>query len=136
MPKEWQYSTEMTVRVSDLNYGNHLGNDRFLSYAQEARLRYFQSLGYSELDFGGVSLIQADAQVVYKGEGHLGDKVRIELTLKKAGSSSFQVFYRFTNLTKNKPMAEISTAIVCFDYEAGRPVALPQEILERGILEE
>lgn len=133
LPEEWQFSTEITVRVSDLNYGNHLGNDRFLSYAQEARMRYFNSLGYSELNFGGVSLIQADAVVVFKGEGHLGDQVKVDLSLVKVGGSSFQVYYKFTNLTKGKLMAEISTAIVCFDYEKGKPVPIPETILESGL---
>ena len=61
MPDKWAFSTEIEVRVTDLNYGNHLANQQFLAYAQEARVRFFATYGFTELDFGGVSLIQADA---------------------------------------------------------------------------
>ncbi len=133
MPSEWAYSTEIEVRVSDLNYGNHLANQQFLAFAQEARVRFFAVYGFTELNFGGVSLIQADAAITFKGEGHLGDVVKIEVALEQTGSSSFNVFYKFTNTTKNKPMAEIRTAIVCFDYEKGKPVRLSNQALESGI---
>lgn len=133
MPSKWAYSTEIEVRVSDLNYGNHLANQQFLAYAQEARVRFFAKYRFTELDFGGVALIQADAAITFKGEGHLGDVVQIQVALEQTGTSSFNVFYKFVNTTKNKPMAEIRTAIVCFDYEKGKPVGLSDIALKSGI---
>ena len=133
MPTKWAYSTEMEVRVSDLNYGNHLANQQFLAFAQEARVRFFAKYGFTELDFGGVPLIQADAAITFKGEGHLGDRVLIELTAEQSGNSSFNMFYKFTNKTKEKPMAEVRTALVCFDYEKGKPIGLTNAALESGV---
>ncbi len=39
MLQKWAYSTEIEVRVTALNYGNHLANQQFLAYAQEARAK-------------------------------------------------------------------------------------------------
>jgi acyl-CoA thioesterase FadM len=133
LPQKWAYSTEIEVRVSDLNYGNHLANQQFLAYAQEARVRFFETYGFKELDFGGTALIQADAAITFKGEGHLGDVVQVEVALEQTGGSSFDVYYRFTNSTKGKLMAEIRTAIVSFDYEKGKTVRLTQRALDSGI---
>ena len=133
MPDKLAFSTEIEVRVTDLNYGNHLANQQFLAYAQEARVRFFATYGFTELDFGGVSLIQADAAITFKGEGHLGDIVHVDVALEKTGGSSFDVYYRFTNSTKRKPMAEIRTALVCFDYEKGKAVRITQRALDSGI---
>lgn len=133
MPQNWHFKTIIKVRVTDLNYGNHLANQQFLAYAQEARVAFFAQFGFTELDFGGVSLIQADAAVTYKGEGHLNDEVMIEVTARAEGGSSFNVYYKFTNMTKAKPMAELRTALVCFDYTVGKPVAVPQKVLESGV---
>jgi acyl-CoA thioester hydrolase len=133
MPDKLAFSTEIEVRVTDLNYGNHLANQQFLAYAQEARVRFFAIYGFTELDFGGVSLIQADAAITFKGEGHLGDIVHVDVALEKTGGSSFDVYYRFTNSTKGKPMAEIRTALVCFDYEKGKAVRMTQRALDSGI---
>ena len=95
MPKEWHFSITMKVRVTDLNYGNHLANQQFLAFAQEARMAYFAQYGFTELDFGGTSLIQADAAITFKGEGHLNDEVQIDVAAHTEGGSSFNIFYKF-----------------------------------------
>lgn len=133
LPKEWQYSTEMEIRVSDINYGNHMGNERFLAFAHEARIRFLENYGLTELDFGGAALIQADAAITYKGEGHLGDVVQIELAAQQTGNSSFNVFYKFTNRSKGRLMAELRTAIICFDYEIGKAIKIPETAVNSGI---
>ena len=133
MPSQWQYSTEIKVRVSDLNYGNHMGNQQFLAYAQEARVRFLAENGFTELDFGGVSLIQADAVITYSCEGRLGDKVQIDIATEVTGRSSFNVFYQFTNLTQGKHMANIRTALISYDYEKNRPIGLTTMALESGV---
>ena len=133
MPSQWQYSTEIKVRVSDLNYGNHMGNQQFLAYAQEVRVRFLAENGFTELDFGGVSLIQADAVITYSCEGRLGDKVQIDIATEVTGRSSFNVFYQFTNLTQGKHMANIRTALISYDYEKNRPIGLTTKALESGV---
>ncbi|MDG2042611.1 MAG: thioesterase family protein [Bacteroidia bacterium] len=133
MPSQWQYSTEIEVRVSDLNYGNHMGNQQFLAYAQEARVRFLAENGFTELDFGGVSLIQADAAITYSCEGRLGDQIKIAIATEVTGRSSFNVFYQFTNLTQGKHMANIRTALISYDYEKNRPIGLTTKALESGV---
>lgn len=133
MPDKWQFSTEIQVRIDDLNYGNHMGNQQFLVFGQEARSRFFGIHGFSELNFGGVSLIQADAAITYTCEGSLGDRVAIDIAIELTGSSSFDVYYKFTNRTKGKHMANLRTALVSFDYEKGKPVAIPVSILQSGL---
>jgi len=48
LPETFAWSTDLTVRIQDINYGNHVGNDAFVSLLHEARIRYFNQLGYSE----------------------------------------------------------------------------------------
>ena len=66
LPENFSFSTDVRVRVSDINYGNHLGNDALLSLVHEARLQFLQSRGFSELDIDGCGLILTDAVIVYK----------------------------------------------------------------------
>ena len=129
LPEKFNYSCEVSVRVTDLNYGNHLGNQHILGFAQEARIGWLKSHGFTELNFGGVALIQADAAIMYKCEGHLGDLIKIEVAATQVGRSAFDVFYKMTNMTKDKVLAKAKTAIVCYDYEAKKPVPIPEEVL-------
>ena len=47
----YSFQTEITVRVTDLNYGGHLGNDKLLSLIHEARVAFLACFGFSEMDF-------------------------------------------------------------------------------------
>jgi hypothetical protein len=38
LPAGFPFRTTLTVRVTDLNYGNHLGNDALLGLLHEARV--------------------------------------------------------------------------------------------------
>jgi len=68
LPNEWHYKTNIRVRVTDLNYGNHLANDKVLSLIHEARVRFLQEYGQSEVSFFSNGLIQIDTQLVYKNQ--------------------------------------------------------------------
>lgn len=49
LPDSFHFSTELVIRITDLNYGGHVGNDVFLSLIHEAREQYLLSFGYKEL---------------------------------------------------------------------------------------
>ena len=48
LPETYLFSTEIPVRITDLNYGNHLGNDAILSLLHEARVRFLAYYGWTE----------------------------------------------------------------------------------------
>ena len=46
LPEKLVFSTEIPVRITDINYGGHLGNDSILSIVQEARVRFLNEYKY------------------------------------------------------------------------------------------
>ena len=42
LPANFLFSTEIPIRISDINYGGHLGNDAVLSIVHEARIQFLQ----------------------------------------------------------------------------------------------
>ena len=61
LPENFPFYTEVPILASDINFANHLGNDRLMGLLQEARIRFFKWLGYNEADVEGSSMILADA---------------------------------------------------------------------------
>ena len=62
------FTCVLPIRITDLNYGNHLGNDRIVGLMHEARMQFFQSFGYTEMNLAGIGLILRDLSVVLKKE--------------------------------------------------------------------
>lgn len=124
-PISYLHQFNITVRVTDLNYGNHLANENVLVYAQEARVDFLRVNEMSELNFWGTSLIQGDAAIAYKNEGFIGDQILVELGIDDISNSSFDFIYKMTNQTTGKLLAIAKTRMVCFDYDERKVTSVP-----------
>lgn len=133
LPAAFLYSCELTVRAADLNYGNHVGNDSMLTIMQEARIRFYRSMGYkNELNFeGSVGHIVADAAVVYKSEAFLGDVLVIQVGINDFNKYGFDMFYRITNKITAKEVAIGKTGIVFFDYDTRKVAGIPAAFMQK-----
>lgn len=130
LPKEFPFSTIIHLRVSDLNYGGHLGNDAFLSLMHEARIRFLENLGLSEMDIGGTSMIMGDAAIEYKSEGFHGDEIEIKVGAGDFTRAGFDFYYKMINKTKGKDLAYAKTGMVCFDYKERKVKPVPEGFRE------
>jgi acyl-CoA thioesterase FadM len=126
VPETFPFRTEMPVRITDVNYGGHLGNDALLSLLHEARVRYLRSLGWSEMDIAGASIIMTDAVIVYRNEAFQGDVLRIEVAVKDLQATSCDVVYRVTTIASGAEIARAKTGIAFFDYGKRRIVPMPE----------
>lgn len=129
LPEKFIYSTEIPIRISDINYGGHLGNDSVLSIAHEARIRFFNEHGYKEKDVAGVGIIMVDAAVQYNAEGFYGDVLIIEVGIKDITKTGCDIVYQVTNKKNNKSVAIVKTGIVFFDYQKRKVVPIPETFL-------
>jgi acyl-CoA thioester hydrolase len=120
MPDTFVFSTELDVRISDINYANHLGHDAFISLLHEARIRFLHSLGYTESDIEGLAIIIADLAVVYKVQAAYGSRLRIEIAGGNINKYGCDLFYRVTRIPDNTPILEAKTGIVFFEYLENR----------------
>ena len=131
IPEKFIYKTEIPIRITDINYGGHFGNDSLLSIVHEARIRFFKSLGFEELDVEGVGIIMIDAQIQYKQEGFYGDILIIEIALTDFTSIGCDFIYRLTNKESKKEIALAKTGIVFFDYKKRKPAPVPSEFKKK-----
>jgi acyl-CoA thioester hydrolase len=132
LPHSFPFTTEVRVRVTDVNYGGHLGNDRILSFVHEARVRYLTSLGFSELDIGGgVGTIMVDAVLIYKSESFQGDIIRIDVAMGGFHKFGCDVFYKLTNITTEREVARAKTGLAFFDYDQRKLTTAPQAFLDK-----
>lgn len=129
VPKQFPFKTEIDIRISDINYGNHLGNDALLSIMHEARIRFFNNYNCEELNMFGVALIMSDVAIQYKNEAYYGDLLQIEMTAYDFMVTSFDLFYFVTRKSDNKVIATAKTNMVCYNYEEKKMKEVPLQFL-------
>jgi len=127
LPQEFIYSTEISVRIGDINYGGHMGNDSVLSIIHESRLRFLKNYGFSELDAGGSGIIMADSVIVYKNQSFHGDLLEVEVTVGDFNRCGCDIFYKLSLKDSNKEIVRAKTGIVFFDYETNKVSNVPKK---------
>ncbi len=130
------FTCELSIRVTDLNYGNHLGNDRIVGLMHEARMQFLQSYGYTEMNIEGVGLILRDLSVVLKKEMFYGDSLKVEISVPQWSATGFRIEYRFLRLENNQSTvtALAHTTMVCYDYAKRKPARVPDPLLAHCFL--
>lgn len=130
LPNDFSFSTPISVRITDVNYGGHVGNDTFLSYLHQARVKYLQSFGFSELNVKGISLIMADVALEFKHEIHFGDELICWVTAENFTKLGFNIFYKIEIIKPEATIkaAQARTAMLGFDYEAKKKTFFPEDV--------
>ena len=131
LPDSYVFSTEVAVRITDINYGNHLGNDAYFGLLHEARMQWLHQYGWSELDIDGTGMIMVDVAMQFQAEVHFADRLRIELAVSEVTHCGFLMTYRLTNVATGTDVARARTGMVCFDYAARKIAPIPPALSAR-----
>lgn len=123
------FRAQIPVRIGDINYGNHLGNDSVLSMIHEARMQALATMGYTELSIEDHGLIMADVMIAYKGEAFYGDVLDIDLYATEVSAKTFDLLYRITTVRDGqlKEVAHAKTGMVCLDYKTRKVVVCSEK---------
>ena len=134
LPQHFLFTTSLKVRVTDLNYGGHVGNDNVLSIVHEARMQFLLHLGYkSELDIAeNIGIIVTDAAIVYKSESFYNDELTIKIAVDDFNKYGFDMFYEISNTKTGKEVARAKTGIICMNYKERKIAEIP-EVLKKKL---
>jgi acyl-CoA thioesterase FadM len=133
LPQDFSFTTEIPVRITDINYGGHVGNDAVLTLAHEARVRFLNKAGYGELNIEGVGIIISDAMIEYKSELFYGDIVIASLKATGFTKFGFDLYYKMEKKSGEKTLlvAKIKTGVLCYDYSKKKLTAVPENATKK-----
>ena len=119
------------VRITDINYGDHVGNDSVVSIIHEARMQFLQHHGYTELNIEGtVGLIMSDLVIEFKNESFYKDIIDVKIGRGDISKVSFELIYNLSTVRNDQHIviANAKTTMVCYDYDVKKVVSIPQKL--------
>jgi acyl-CoA thioester hydrolase len=119
------------VRVGDINYGGHMGNDKALLVFHDARIAFLESLGFNEKNIGGPAIIMRDAHVNFRKEVFLHDILTVDVGIDEVTLTSFNITYTVKRENDDVVVFLGSTGLVAFDYETRKVVKVPEAFLQK-----
>jgi len=134
LPDKFSFTTKIPVRITDINFGGHVGNDTILSLVHETRAQYLSYCGYDELNFAGVGIIMSDVAIEYKNQIYYGDEITASIAVGEITRVAFDLFYKLEKRSPDDnliPVAFAKTWMVCYDYDQKKVAAIPEDAIRK-----
>ncbi len=117
------HRTDVQTRFGDTDALGHVNNASFAAYAELARLDFLTRLGRAV-----TSLILASLHLDFRKQVRFRDTVHVETTVARVGRSS--VTLTQTIFANGERAADVTSVVVYFDYTAGTPRPLTDDMRE------
>jgi len=123
------------VQWGDQDALGHVNNTVFLRWFEIGRIAYFQRLGLShDLASQKLAPILAAVSCSFKRQVTFPDRVHVGTRVARVGTSSLVVEHAILSERQQALVAEGSSTIVHYDYEAQKSCPIP-DVIRRAIAE-
>lgn len=118
----------LSVRWRDLDAFNHVNNSKYLSYLEEARLRWMMTMPGMGLE-DDVAPVVAASNLNYRRPIEWPAEVVIELFVERLGSTSVTIGHRIIDARDHAVMfCDGNVVMVWIDRQSGRAAPLPNGV--------
>ena len=131
LPDEFVFSTDVPIYIGPTNHAIHLANAQLLGLVGEAPTRFLTSLGYTDRDAEGLSMVVGDMVVQYESEALYGETLRIQMTPMDFNKYGFDLVFRITDAAQGRAIARGKQGLVFTDPQERRVRLLPPALLAR-----
>jgi acyl-CoA thioester hydrolase len=127
--EDFHFFTEFPVRFSDVDSLGHVNNAVYLSYFEEARVHYFNNLINLKFDNKpSLSIIVLEIKCAYRSPAYFGDTLRAYCRVSWMRTKSAEMQYLITDIKTGRKVADGSSILVAYYYQAGQSIAIPDDI--------
>lgn len=130
----YKYVVEIPVQFRDVDAMRHMNNVAYFAFLETARMEYFTFLRHSpeqETDILSSPFILGGQSITYRTPAFLREKLLVGVRTSWVRRSSFGFDFQMRADTDGRLVAEGSGTHVMYDYEAGRPIPMPEDWLAR-----
>jgi len=115
------------IRFADIDVMGHVNNAVYLSYFEQARMRWFETFAGKEWDWNAFGILLARNEINYREPVLLNDQLKIETWCSKIGNKSLEVCYEvFIEVNGQRRIkADGMSVLVCFDYHKKTTIPVP-----------
>jgi acyl-CoA thioester hydrolase len=131
LPNEFIFSTDIPVRIRDINITGHIGHESFLVIIGEAHFRFLHSIGYMESDNSRAGLIMKDTSIVYLKQGYYGQTLKVDIAVDDFTANGFDMVYRVSDTETGVELARAKIGFLLYDYQKQKVTTIPQDLKKK-----
>ncbi len=123
------HKTQLHIRFTDIDAFGHVNNALYLTYFEEARVKYFDDVLNWGYDWTKEGVIVARAELNFIIPAHFKDEIFIYTKCSRLGTKSFDLSYQMVKFHEEKEilLADAVTVMVAFDYSSNKSIPIPDD---------
>lgn len=133
----FKHNVPVQLRFKDVDKMGHVNNANYLTYAELARIKYFEEVVGHEAKWSHqLGIILARTEVDYKLPVFLHDQISVYTKCSRLGNKSLDLTWIIVRHKGNKEeiVAQGLAVLVCYDYDQSKTIEIPD--LPRNRLKE
>ncbi|KIY23333.1 MULTISPECIES: acyl-CoA thioesterase [Mesobacillus] len=120
---------QIQVRFGETDALGHINNTSYFVYLEEARIRFFESLGYS-MKLDEWKFILASTKCDFVSQGYFDQLLTVKTYVSRIGSKSFHLEHDIVCSQTNELIAKGNAIIVYYDFKNQKSEVLPELLKE------
>lgn len=125
------HEIEIRVRFCETDALGHINNASYFQYMEEARIRFFEDLGYKIEDKSkSWNFVVASVGCDFINQGFFNQSIKIQTSVKRIGSKSFTLENLMIDSQTKKLIAKGHAVVVIFDFESQKSTSIPEYLRE------
>lgn len=122
---------QVQARFGETDALGHINNTSYFVYLEEARIRFFELLGYS-MELNEWKFILASTKCDFVSQGYFDQLLTVKTYVSRIGSKSFQLEHDIVCSQTQQLIAKGNAIIVHYNFTNQKSEVLP-ELLKEGL---
>lgn len=116
----------------DVDPAQHVNNAAYLGYAEDCRVDASSAHRWpmQRLVENNVAIVTRRHRIEYQQPALLGDELELTMWFANPRRATIDLHYTITRLADHAPIARIYTLLVCIDFNTGKPMRFPNELMQ------
>ncbi|MBO0997100.1 acyl-CoA thioesterase [Bacillus sp. SD075] len=121
------HELEVNVRYSETDALGHINNTSYFIYFEEARMKFFESLGLAA-KVESWNFLLGSTKCDFIAQGYFNQLLTIRTSLSKVGTKSCEMVHDILCTQTGEVMAKGSAVLVCFNFLNQKSEPIPEFI--------
>src|SRR5258708_326085 len=119
--ENFRHSTKVEVRFADMDSFGHVNNASFLTFIEQARIKYFDDISGWHYDASKEGVILARASLNFICPLHFKETISVLTMCTHIGTKSISLVHRIIAGEKDE-VATAESVVVAFDYSVMKSI--------------
>lgn len=125
---------DIYVRFCETDAGGHVSNTSYFLYFEEARTKFFGTIGFGLKDRKNFNFIVARIECNFVSQSYASQTLRVTTGVSNIGTKSYTLVHEIKDANTGALIANGSAVIVCYNFREQHSIEIPTDL--RTTLEE